>query len=87
MLNAPTAAILGTVAAICSTVAFVPQIQKIFKTGGRDVSYSMLVLYLIGVSLWLGYGLTIRAAAVIWANALSAALVGHLHIAQADPGR
>jgi 5'-nucleotidase len=75
MLNAATAAILGTAAAICTTVAFVPQIHKIFKTGGRDVSYPMLVLYLAGVSLWLGYGLTIRAAAMIWANALSAALV------------
>jgi MtN3 and saliva related transmembrane protein len=66
---------IGTIAAICTTGAFVPQILKIRKQGGDDLSYAMLGVYLIGVSLWLAYGLMIHAAAVIWANAASVLLV------------
>lgn len=66
---------IGTIAAICTTGAFVPQILKIRKQGGDDLSYAMLGVYFAGVSLWLAYGLMIQAAAVIWANAASVLLV------------
>jgi 5'(3')-deoxyribonucleotidase/uncharacterized protein with PQ loop repeat len=66
----PVIAYVGILAAFCTTVSFVPQIIKLRKQGGKDLSYSMLLLYLTGVSLWLVYGLMIHAAAVIWANAL-----------------
>lgn len=67
--------ITGTVAAICTTVAFVPQILKIRRQGGNDLSYPMLFLYLTGILLWLFYGLLLHAAAVIWANAITSLLV------------
>jgi 5'(3')-deoxyribonucleotidase/uncharacterized protein with PQ loop repeat len=76
MVNWTAATILGAVAATCTTVAFVPQIQKIVKTGGKDLSYPMLTLYLIGVSLWLGYGVAIGATVLRWANAASVLFVG-----------
>jgi MtN3 and saliva related transmembrane protein len=63
------------VAAVCTTVAFVPQILKIRRQGGGDLSYPMLLLYLMGIILWLVYGLMLQAAAVIWANAATAVLV------------
>jgi len=66
---------IGTLAAICTTGAFVPQIVKIRKQGGEDLSYLMLAVYFVGVSLWLIYGLMLHAAAVIWANASSDLLV------------
>ncbi len=66
---------LGSVAAFCTTVAFIPQIVKLRKQGGEDLSYAMLLLYLTGVLLWLVYGLEIHAVAVIWANVLAAVLV------------
>lgn len=69
-------AVLGTFAALLSTVAFVPQIMKIWKTGGEDVSYFMLALYVAGVALWLGYGLAIGAAALSLANAVSIVFAG-----------
>jgi 5'(3')-deoxyribonucleotidase/uncharacterized protein with PQ loop repeat len=68
-------AILGTLAAICTTGAFVPQIIKIHKQGGEDLSYGMLGVYLAGVLLWLAYGLGLHAQAVIWANTTAAILV------------
>ena len=36
--------ILGDVAGFCTTFAFVPQLVKIYKRGGRDLSYGMLSL-------------------------------------------
>jgi MtN3 and saliva related transmembrane protein len=66
---------IGGAAAVCTTVAFVPQIHKIRRQGGGDLSYPMLALYLTGVVLWLVYGLMLHAAAVIWANAAATILV------------
>jgi 5'(3')-deoxyribonucleotidase/uncharacterized protein with PQ loop repeat len=67
--------VVGTVAAICTTGAFIPQIFKIRKQGGEDLSYSMLAVYLVGVLLWLVYGLMFHAPAVIWANVVAFVLV------------
>lgn len=68
-------AIIGAIAAMCTTGAFIPQILKIRKQGGDDLSYSMLAVYLAGVLLWLTYGLMFRAPAVIWANLVASILV------------
>jgi 5'(3')-deoxyribonucleotidase/uncharacterized protein with PQ loop repeat len=68
--------ILGTAAAISSTIAFVPQITRTWKTGGRDLSYFMLSLYVTGVSLWLCSGLAIGATALSLANGASIAFAG-----------
>jgi 5'(3')-deoxyribonucleotidase/uncharacterized protein with PQ loop repeat len=67
--------VVGTVAALSTTGAFVPQIFKIRKQGGNDLSYAMLSVYLGGVLLWLAYGLMFHAPAVIWANGVAAVLV------------
>lgn len=66
---------VGTFAAICTTGAFIPQIVKIRQRGGEDLSYSMLLIYLVGILLWLFYGLLLRAPEIIWANAATAFLV------------
>jgi MtN3 and saliva related transmembrane protein len=66
---------IGGVAAVCTTGAFIPQILKIRRQGGGDLSYPMLFLYLTGVLLWLAYGLMLHAAAIIWANGATALLV------------
>ena len=68
-------AVLGTAAGFCTTVSFGPQIFKIVKQGGRDVSYGMLTLFLVGVLLWFGYGLVVKAQAVIITNLATAVLI------------
>ena len=75
MSGASIIGFIGTVAALCTTGAFVPQILKIRRQGGKDVSVSMLVVYLVGVLLWLIYGLMFHARAVIWANVVATILV------------
>lgn len=67
--------ILGTVGGFCTTFAFVPQVVKIWKQGGRDLSYAMLAIYLVGVLLWLAYGVLLHAQAVTVANAATALLI------------
>jgi 5'(3')-deoxyribonucleotidase/uncharacterized protein with PQ loop repeat len=76
---------VGIVAAFCTTVAFVPQIVKLRRQGGEDLSWSMLFLYWTGVLLWLVYGIRVHAAAVVWANALAAALVLVSIVLKANP--
>src|SRR5271168_3856285 len=66
---------VGSVAAVCTTGAFITQIVKIKKQGGDDLSYLMLFFYLTGVLLWLAYGLMLHATAMIWANGTTAFLV------------
>src|ERR1700687_3686228 len=78
-------AYIGIVAAFCTTVAFVPQIVKLRKQGGKDLSYPMLFLYLAGVLLWLIYGVQVHAAAVVWANALTGVLVLVSIVLKANP--
>jgi len=38
---------IGFAAATCTTLSFVPQLTKIRSQGGRDLSYGMLVVYLL----------------------------------------
>jgi 5'(3')-deoxyribonucleotidase/uncharacterized protein with PQ loop repeat len=71
-----TTTVIGGCAAASSTAAFVPQIFKIWKTGGKDLSYFMLSLYVAGVTLWLCYGLIIGATALSLANAASIVFAG-----------
>ena len=56
-------------------MAFIPQILKIRNQGGKDLSSPMLTVYLVGVLLWLVYGLRCNAPAVIWANVVAFILV------------
>jgi len=67
--------LLGTLGGFCTTFAYVPQVIKIWKQGGRDLSYGMLGIYLFGVVLWLGYGLLMHAQAVVLTNAATAVLI------------
>jgi 5'(3')-deoxyribonucleotidase/uncharacterized protein with PQ loop repeat len=78
-------AFIGIAAAFCTTVAFVPQIVKLRKQGGEDLSWSMLFLYLTGVLLWLAYGIRVHAVAVVWANALATVLVLISIVLKANP--
>ena len=62
--------ILGYIAAILTTIAFLPQVLKTWRSrSAKDVSLVMMITFSIGVFLWLLYGLAIQAMPVILANA------------------
>ncbi|MGH8744135.1 MAG: PQ-loop domain-containing transporter, partial [Burkholderiales bacterium] len=49
--------ILGFVAGIFTTVAFVPQAWQVWKTRSvKDISLGMYLIFSTGVGLWLVYG-------------------------------
>ena len=66
---------LGAIAGFCTTFAFVPQLVKIYRQGGRDLSYAMLSFYLFGVLLWLAYGTILHVQAVAITNFATAILI------------
>ncbi|WP_024929903.1 SemiSWEET transporter [Methylophilus sp. OH31] len=68
---------IGSIAAVCTTIAFVPQVIKSWRT--RDLSGISLPMYTIfttGVLLWLIYGILRQDWPVIIANAITAILAG-----------
>ena len=61
---------LGLLAGILTTTAFVPQVYKTWKTrSAKDLSLSMFLIFVLGVLLWLLYGILKRDLPVIAANA------------------
>ncbi|MDQ5970744.1 MAG: MtN3 and saliva related transrane protein [Patescibacteria group bacterium] len=58
--------ILGLVAATAINVAFVPQFIKSLKTKKtNDLSYSMYIVYIGGILMWLVYGIITKQIAII----------------------
>ena len=66
--------IVGIIAAICTTSGFIPQIIKGIRTKRLDdISPVMYMLLIVGLSLWLSYGIHIEDMIVIVANAVALA--------------
>lgn len=71
-----SADMLGFVAAICTTVAFVPQVLLVWRRrSGEGVSTGMYAILTLGIVLWLCYGLMTNAWPVIIANGVTLLLV------------
>jgi len=63
---------VGFAAAILTTAAFLPQVYKTWKT--KDVSglsLPMLLIFFVGIVLWLIYGLLIHSPSMIFANSIT----------------
>lgn len=75
--NAAWADIVGYGAATLTTVAFVPQVLQALRTRDlKDISLSMYAAFCSGISLWLVYGLLMRAWPIVIANVLTLGLAG-----------
>lgn len=64
--------IIGLIAAVLTTAAFLPQVYKTWKT--KDVSslsLPMFSMFFVGVVMWLIYGLLIESPAIILANTIT----------------
>ncbi|OCR01044.1 hypothetical protein BCD67_16850 [Oscillatoriales cyanobacterium USR001] len=67
--------LLGLTAASLTTGAFLPQVIKTWKTrSAKDVSVSMVILFCVGIFLWLVYGILRNDLALILANTITLAL-------------
>lgn len=63
--------IMGLVAGTITSITFLPQVIQIWKTrSAKDLSLGMLALLILGVSMWLVYGILVKDAAIIYTNSM-----------------
>ena len=64
--------IIGALAGGLTTIAFIPQVARTWKTGSaRDISLFTYLLFSCGVLLWLIYGIRLHALPIILANSIT----------------
>ena len=64
--------IIGLLAGALTTIAFLPQAIKTWKTkSAKDISLGMYLIFCSGVILWLIYGILTSDLPVILANAVT----------------
>lgn len=68
--------LIGSAAAVITTLCWVPQALKVIRTREtRSLSLVMYLMLALGVTLWLAYGLLIVSWPLIVANAITMVLV------------
>jgi MtN3 and saliva related transmembrane protein len=66
---------IGLIAACCTTLAFVPQAVRAISTRQtKDISLLTYLLFVVGIVLWLIYGLMIVDLPLIIANSITLCL-------------
>jgi MtN3 and saliva related transmembrane protein len=66
---------LGVAAGTLTTLSFVPQVLKTWRTKSvEDVSLWMLLAFNGGITLWLMYGILTQKPSIIFANAITLVL-------------
>lgn len=67
--------ILGLIAGTLTTIAFLPQLFKTWKSkSAKDVSLVMMITFSVGIFLWIIYGFAIGAMPIIVCNAVTLVL-------------
>jgi MtN3 and saliva related transmembrane protein len=70
------ASLFGFVAGSLTTLSFVPQVIRTFRTKrADDLSFAMLLAFGGGVLLWLVHGIMVHSAPIIAANLITLILV------------
>ncbi len=68
---------LGLLAGALTTVAFVPQVLKTWRTGStHDISLWMFSILVAGIAAWLVYGAIIGDLPLVLANGVTLLLAG-----------
>ncbi len=64
--------ILGLIAAVLTTSAYIPQTYKVIKTkSASDFSWMWLIFMTVGIFLWFIYGISIKNLPLMVANGIS----------------
>lgn len=72
---------IGSAAGILTTLAFVPQVIKTWRSqSADDLSAMMLATFTIGILLWLVYGLALASRPLVLSNAVTLSLTAFLLI-------
>ena len=69
------ATLVGLAAGLLTTIAFIPQVAKIWKSkSAKDISLRTYVAFSLGVALWLAYGILKQEPPIIIWNAVTLCL-------------
>ncbi len=69
--------VLGLVAGTLTTLSFLPQLLKAWKSRStHDISIGMFSLLAVGITLWIIYGVVTSDIPVIVANSVTLVFVG-----------
>jgi MtN3 and saliva related transmembrane protein len=72
-----SADVVGMLAGLFTTAAFLPQAWRIWRTRStRDLSLLMYAVFTAGVGLWFAYGIMIGALPIIITNGVTLLLSG-----------
>jgi len=84
----PSSEILGLVAGFFTTFAVVPQIMRVYKLkSAREISVIYNSTMLLGILIWLVYGIILGLVPIIVWNIIGALLVFLLLLAKLKYGR
>jgi MtN3 and saliva related transmembrane protein len=82
------ATIVGSFAALASTVSFTPQAWKIIKSRGtKDISAGMYTLTVTGFVLWTTYGILLKQWPIIVTNSICMLLAAFILMMKLLPRR
>ena len=63
---------VGFAAAVCTTAAFVPQVAMVWRErGAPGISSGMYMMFIVGIALWLVYGLALGSWPMVAANGVT----------------
>ncbi|MBI1329889.1 MAG: hypothetical protein GC166_08290 [Alphaproteobacteria bacterium] len=78
-MNLDWITVVGTLAALCSTLSFAPQAWKVVVSRHTaDISARMYVLTVTGFALWTAYGIALGKWPLIAANSICLLLSGFI---------
>lgn len=64
--------LIGFIAGLSTTIAFIPQVVKTWKTKStKDISLKMYILFCFGICLWALYGVLNGLISIIIANTMT----------------
>ena len=79
---------LGYIGGILTTFCYVPQIIRVFRLkSAKEISLLFTILLLVGVVVWLFYGIFLSLAPVVLWNSIAVVIVAALLYAKMKYGR
>lgn len=71
----------GYIAGVLGVVAWAPQFRKVWIDKRYEgVSIPTLLLVVITLSMWVIYGISLKASAIIWSNIAAIAIISSIMI-------
>ncbi len=71
----------GYAAAVCTTIAYIPQAVKVYRSRHtKDISIGMFLIITFGILFWIFYGFMINSIPIIIANVITIVLSGYILI-------